>query len=69
MEERKTGGGRIALPKRKREDSQVWRVWVDTRRRVVSFHEAPGYQLLEFHSYELFLSCIDSYTAQRYRYQ
>ena len=56
------------MPKRKREDSQVWRVWVDTRRRVVSFHEAPGYQLLEFHSYELFLSCIDSYTAQRYRY-
>ncbi|MCI9645025.1 MAG: hypothetical protein HFF97_09965 [Oscillibacter sp.] len=69
MEGRKTGGGRIVLPKRKREDSQVWRVWVDTRRRVVSFHEAPGYQLLEFHSYELFLSCIDSYTAQRYRYQ
>ena len=57
------------MPKRKREDRQVWRVWVDTRRRVVSFHEAPGYQLLEFHSYELFLSCIDSYTSQRYRYQ
>ena len=57
------------MPKRKREDRQVWRVWVDTRRRVVSFHEAPGYQLLESHSYELFLSCIDSYTAQRYRYQ
>ena len=69
MEERKTGGGRIVLPKRKREDSQVWRVWVDTRRRVVSFHEAPGCRLLEFHSYELFQRCIDGYTAQQYRYQ
>ena len=69
MEERKNRRRGIALPKRKREDRQVWRVWVDTRRRVVSFHEAPGYQLLEFHSYELFLSCIDGYTAQRYRYQ
>ena len=45
------------------------RLRVDTRRRVVSFHKAPGYQLLEFHSYELFQSCIDGYTAQRYRYQ
>lgn len=57
------------MPKRKKEDRRVWRVWVDTRRRVVSFHEAPGYQMLEFHSYELFQSCIDGYTAQRYRYQ
>lgn len=57
------------MPKRKQEDRRVWRVWVDTRRRVVSFHEAPGYQMLEFRSYELFQSCIDGYTAQRYRYQ
>lgn len=53
----------------KKEDGRVWRVWVDTRRRVVSFHEAPGCRLLEFRSYELFQSCIDGYTAQRYRYQ
>ena len=51
------------------EQEKVWRVWVDTRRRVVSFHEAPDFQLLEFHSFELFQSCIDGYTAQRYRYQ
>ena len=57
------------MSKRKEEDRRVWRVWVDTRRRVVSFHEAPGCRLLEFHSYELFQSCIDGYTAQRYRYQ
>ncbi len=54
--------------KEKRED-QVWRVWVNTERRIVSFHEAPGCQLLEFRSFELFQSCIDGYTAQRYRYQ
>ena len=57
------------MTKREKGEGQVWRVWVDTRRRVVSFHEAPGCQLLEFHSYELFQSCIDGYTAQRYRYQ
>ena len=52
-----------------KEKRRVWRVWVNTRERVVSFHAAPGFQLLEFCSYELFLSCIDGYTAQRYRYQ
>ncbi len=47
----------------------VWRIWVDTERRVVSFHEVEGGQMMEFRSYELFQSCIDRYTAQRYRYQ
>lgn len=46
-----------------------WRVWVDTRRRIVSFHEEEGCQLLEFRSRELFLSCVDQYTLQQYRYQ
>ena len=57
------------MPGRENKERQVWRVWVDTRRRVVSFHAAPGLQMLEFRSYELFQSCIDGYTAQRYRYQ
>ena len=57
------------MPGRENKERQVWRVWVDTRRRVVSFHAAPGFQMLEFSSYELFQSCIDGYTAQRYRYQ
>lgn len=48
---------------------QLWRIWVDTERRVVSFHEIEGGQLLEFRSHELFQTCIDRYTAQRYRYQ
>lgn len=57
------------MPRKEAEKRQVWRVWVDTQRRVVSFHEAPGCQMLEFRSYELFQSCIDGYTAQQYRYQ
>jgi len=59
----------MALSRKKEPEDQVWRIWVDTRRRLVSFHEVPGFRLLEFHSYELFQSCIDGYTAQRYRYQ
>ncbi len=47
----------------------VWRIWVDTERRVISFHEEPGARLLEFRSLELFQRCIDRYTAQQYRYQ
>ena len=42
---------------------------VDTQRRVVSFHEEAGSQLMEFRDREMFLRCIDGYTAQLYRYQ
>ena len=47
----------------------LFRVWVDTNRRIVSFHEEEGCQLLEFRSRELFLSCVDQYTGRQYRYQ
>ena len=47
----------------------LWCLWVDTRRRVVSFHETEDCKLLEFRSQELFLRCIDQYTEQQYRYQ
>ena len=57
------------MAERKRTERPVWRIWVDTRRRLVSFHKAPGCKLLEFHSRELYQSCVDSYTAQGYRYQ
>ena len=60
--------GGMFVARKKRED-RVWRLWVDTEQRVVSFHKEPGFQLLEFRSRELFLSCVDRYTAQRYRYQ
>ena len=47
----------------------LWRVWVDTTRRIVSFHEEEGCKLLEFRSREMFLSCVDQYTGMQYRYQ
>ena len=47
----------------------LWRIWVDTTRRVVSFHEEEGCQLLEFRSHELFLHCVDQYTGRQFRYQ
>ncbi len=47
----------------------LWRVWVDTRRRIVSFHEAEDSQLLEFRNRDLFFSCIEQYTGMQYRYQ
>ena len=42
---------------------------VDPVRRIVSFHPEAGGQYLAFRSRELFLRCIDQYTAQQYRYQ
>ena len=45
----------------------LWRVWVDTTRRIVSFHEEEGCKLLEFRSREMFLSCVDQYTGMQYR--
>ena len=47
----------------------LWELWVDPVRRVVSFHPEAGSQYLAFHSRELFLRCIDQYTARQYRYQ
>ena len=47
----------------------LWRNWVDTNRRIVSFHEEEGCQLLEVRSREMFLSCVDQYTGMQYRYQ
>jgi hypothetical protein len=52
-----------------REEARVWRLWVDTERRIVSFHEEEGCHLLEFRDRELYRACLDKYTAQRYHYQ
>jgi len=41
----------------------LWRMWVDTKRRIVSFHEEKDCQLLEFRSHEMFLSCVDQYAG------
>ena len=47
----------------------LWRIRVDTKRRIVSFHEEEGCQLLEIRSHEMFLSCVDQYSGKQYRYQ
>lgn len=57
----------------KKKKDRVWKIWVDTERRVASFHPpeetAGDWELLSFRSRELFQSCIDHYTEQGYRYQ
>ena len=47
----------------------MWRIWVDTKNRIGSFHEAAGCRLLEFRSHELFLNYVDEFTGKHYRYQ
>lgn len=51
------------------EHQHVWRFWVDTKQRIVSFHPVDGFQLLEFHDQALFFRCMEEYTNQKYRYQ
>lgn len=53
----------------KTKKTPLWRVWVDSSRRIVSFHEVENSELLEFRSRELFLRCVDGYTGKQYRYQ
>ena len=57
------------MEKQTAKNEPLWRVWVDTRRRIVSFHEEEGCQLLEFRNREMFLHCVDQYTGMQYRYQ
>lgn len=47
----------------------LFRIWIDTARRIISFHEEEGCQMLEFRSRELFMRCVDQYTGLQYRYQ
>ena len=57
------------MEKQMTQNEPLWRVWVDTRRRIVSFHEEEGCQLLELRNREMFLHCVDQYTGMQYRYQ
>ena len=49
--------------------NSIWRFWVDTRQRIVSFHPVEGFRMMEFRNWEQFLGCIDEYLRCRYRYQ
>ena len=46
----------------------LWRMWVDTKRRIVSFHEEKDCQLLGSAARDV-LSCVDQYACKQYRYQ
>ncbi|MBQ9347503.1 MAG: hypothetical protein IJT94_09225 [Oscillibacter sp.] len=48
---------------------QMWRVWIDNQRRIVSFHEEEGADLLEFRNEDMFLHCVEQYSGRQYRYQ
>lgn len=48
---------------------KMWRIWVDTQRRVVSFHETEGCRVMEFRSHDMFLNCVDEFSGRQYRYQ
>ena len=53
----------------KQEEPPVWRVWVNAAARVVSFHPAEGYCLMEFRDHEQFMKYVYECTARNYRYQ
>ena len=46
-----------------------WQIWVCPEKKIVSFLRETGFLLLEFHSWELFLRCVEKYTEEQYRYQ
>ena len=48
---------------------KLWRVWIDTDNRIISFHEENGCQLMEFHSRELYERYIIGFVGKNYRYQ
>lgn len=50
-------------------ENALWRIWVDSKNRVISFHEKEGSRLMEFQNHDLFLSCVDDYCNRLYRYQ
>ena len=47
----------------------LWRVWVDTTNRIVSFHETENCQLMEFQNRELYIDYITGFVGKNYRYQ
>ena len=57
------------MEKASRIERQRWRLWVDTERKIVSFHEEEGFELVEFYNREMFMHCVDQYTSRQFRYQ
>ena len=61
--------GRRNMEQTKQQGNRLWRIWVDPKNRIISFHEAEGYQLMEFRSRDMFLTCVDEFSGKQYRYQ
>lgn len=57
------------MEKKTRTERQRFRIWVDTDRKIVSFHEEEGCEMIEFYNKEMFLRCVDQYTCRQFRYQ
>ena len=47
----------------------LWKVWIDTANRIISFHEADGCQVMEFRSRETLLNYVFGFVGKDYRYQ
>ena len=52
-----------------KETERHWQVWIDSRRRIVSFHPVEGSWRMEFRSREQFLRCVSEYLDRTYRCQ
>ena len=46
-----------------------WKIWIDNKNKIISFHEVKGFQLLEFHNAEFFQNFLEYYKERQYRYQ
>lgn len=57
------------MEKKTRTERQHFRIWVDTKNKIVSFHEEEGCEMIEFYNKEMFLRCVDQYTCRQFRYQ
>ena len=47
----------------------LWKIWVDNKQRIVSFHEVEGFLLFEFHDEDFYLDFLEQYSKGDYRFQ
>ena len=47
----------------------LWRIWVDTKRRIVSFHEEAGFHVLSFPTRDAMFHFVFEKGADGFRIQ
>ena len=57
------------MESKRRNERPRWRIWVDTQRKIVSFHEVPQFEVVAFALHEYFLNYIQSLSDSGYRFQ